>query len=96
MVDQLSASDSIQLKSAWAGFYDYNVWDQNLIIGGHPVISNFLFANGMSGHGLQQSICVGNAMSDLILKNKSTAVDLTRFSFDRILRNEKVCEDFIV
>lgn len=85
-----------QLKSAWAGYYDYNIWDQNLIIGPHPVITNFLLANGMSGHGLQQSVCVGNAISEILLQGETSAVDLSRFTFDRIIRREKILEDFIV
>lgn len=40
-----------QVKSAWAGYYDYNTLDQNLIIGFHPVYTNMCLATGMSGHG---------------------------------------------
>lgn len=93
---RIPAFENIKLKSAWAGYYDYNVWDQNLIIGPHPIITNFLLANGMSGHGLQQSICVGNAISEMILNADTYTVDLSRFNFDRIIRREKILEDFIV
>lgn len=96
LAHRIPAFENIKLKSAWAGYYDYNVWDQNLIIGPHPVITNFLLANGMSGHGLQQSICVGNAISEMILNADTYTVDLSRFNFDRIIRREKILEDFIV
>ncbi|XP_062576682.1 FAD-dependent oxidoreductase domain-containing protein 1-like [Saccostrea cucullata] len=96
LAHRIPAFENIKLKSAWAGFYDYNLWDQNLIIGPHPMIPNFYFANGMSGHGLQQSVCIGNAISEMLLKRKYKSVDLSRFSFERIIEGEKVCEDFIV
>lgn len=41
----------LQVHSAWAGFYDYNFWDQNAIIGEHPYHKNVYFATGFSGHG---------------------------------------------
>ena len=34
-------------------------FDANAILGPHPEVPNFLFANGFSGHGLQQSPAVG-------------------------------------
>lgn len=86
----------IQLQSAWAGYYDYNTLDQNGIIGAHPVIRNFIFANGFSGHGIQQSPAVGRAVSEFILDGKSHSIDLSRFSLQRIIDNEPLKERNIV
>ena len=44
------------MKSAWAGNYDYNYWDENGIIGQHPAMDNLYIACGFSGHGIQQVI----------------------------------------
>jgi len=88
--------EAIKVVSAWAGHYDFNTFDQNAIIGRHPKYRNFYFANGFSGHGLQQSPAAGRAISELILDNGYQTIDLTRFAFERIERNEKVIESEIV
>ena len=85
-----------QLKSAWAGYYDYNYVDQNLIIGPHPEFSNFWFANGMSGHGVQQSLAIGRGISEYFHSSEFTSIDLSKFTFDRFLYDEPVLENFIV
>lgn len=40
-----------QVHSAWAGYYDYNYWDENAIIGPHIHHANVHFITGFSGHG---------------------------------------------
>lgn len=39
------------MKNSWAGYYDYNWYDQNAIVGPHPSYFNLFFATGFSGHG---------------------------------------------
>lgn len=92
----LFSRSSRQVTSAWAGFYDYNTFDQNGIIGVHPLINNMYFATGFSGHGLQHSPAVGRALAELILEGNFKTVDLSNFSFRRILAQEPVLERNIV
>ena len=84
------------MQHSWAGFYDYNTFDQNGIVGAHPEISNLYFVNGFSGHGIQQSPAVGKAISELILDGKYSTIDLKRFSFERIRNNSLLKEENIV
>ena len=56
--------EALRLVSSWAGHYDVNTLDANVILGPHPSVSNLLFANGFSGHGLQQSPAVGRALRE--------------------------------
>ena len=86
----------LQVTNAWAGFYDYNVSDQNGIISSHPTIKNFYLCTGFSGHGLQQSPAVGRAISELILDKRFTTIDLSRFSFDRFKDNKLIIENNII
>lgn len=43
--------EAVKVKSAWAGFYEYNTFDENGIIGPHPYYNNLYIATGFSGHG---------------------------------------------
>jgi glycine/D-amino acid oxidase-like deaminating enzyme len=87
---------AIKLQRAWAGLYDYNTFDQNAILGPHPEVGNFLFANGFSGHGLQQSPAVGRALAEWIAHGRSLSLDLRRFSYDRVLAGAPLKEINVV
>ena len=86
----------VQLQNAWAGFYDYNTFDHNAVIGCHPIISNLVLANGFSGHGIQQSPAVGRAISEEILDGGSHSIQLEQFSFQRIVEGRPLREKNVV
>lgn len=88
--------ENIKVKGAWAGYYDYNTFDQNAIIGPHPYYPNVLMATGFSGHGIQQAPAVGRSVMELILDGEFRTIDLSRFGFDRLIQNERVLESNIV
>jgi FAD-dependent oxidoreductase domain-containing protein 1 len=89
---RVPAFEEAKLLSAWAGFYDYNALDQNGIIGAHPTVSNFYFANGFSGHGLQQGYGSGRAVAELIVTGQFQTIDLTRFGYERIAAKRPLLE----
>jgi sarcosine oxidase len=88
--------EAIKLVRAWAGHYDYNVLDQNVLIGPAPQVPNFHFANGFSGHGVQQSPAIGRALSELIVFGQYTTLDLSRLSYTRVLDGRLIKEANIV
>jgi sarcosine oxidase len=92
LAQRVPAFEAIKLVRAWAGHYDYNTLDQNLIIGRGPGLANFYMANGLSGHGLQQSPAIGRALSELILGGAYKSIDLTRFGYDRVAKNQPLAE----
>jgi glycine/D-amino acid oxidase-like deaminating enzyme len=76
--------EAIKLINAWAGHYDYNTLDQNAILGPHTTVANFMFCNGFSGHGFQQSPAMGRGLSELITYGRFRTLDLSPFGFSRI------------
>jgi glycine/D-amino acid oxidase-like deaminating enzyme len=88
--------EAIKVIREWAGHYDYNVLDQNAIVGPHPDVQNFLFLNGFSGHGLQQSPAMGRATAEWITYGAYQTLDMSPFSFQRILENRPFREKAII
>ena len=88
------AFEAVKMRSAWAGAFEYNTFDQNAIIGPHPEVEGLLFANGFSGHGLQHSPATGRAIAELVVHGHYQTLDLGCFAFDRILDNRPVVEAY--
>lgn len=88
--------EAVKLINSWAGHYDYNVLDQNAILGPHSVVENFMFCNGFSGHGFQQSPAMGRGLSEFITYGEFKTLDLSPFSFSRIERGEPFLEKAVI
>jgi FAD-dependent oxidoreductase domain-containing protein 1 len=84
--------EALRVTRAWAGHYDLNLLDHNMILGAHPEVDNLLFANGFSGHGLQHAPAVGRALSELVLHGGFRTLDLSRLGWARVLANQPLHE----
>jgi len=93
---RVPAFGTLKLGSSWAGHYAVNTLDQNAILGPHPLLPNFLFANGFSGHGLQHAPGIGRALSELVLYGGYRTIDLRRFGFQRLASGELIREEKVV
>jgi len=96
LANRIPLFERIKLVNAWAGHYAFNTFDQNGIVGPHPEFSNFYFANGFSGHGLQQSPAVGRALSEQIIYNKYKSLDLKQLGPKRLVEKKPFLEKAII
>lgn len=88
--------EAIKVVTEWAGHYAYNTLDQNAVLGPHPEITNFVFLNGFSGHGLQQSPAMGRAIAEWIAYGEYRSLDMAPFGFERVLEGRKFVEKAVI
>jgi glycine/D-amino acid oxidase-like deaminating enzyme len=88
--------EALRVENAWSGYYEYNVFDKNAIIGCHPDVDNCVFANGFSGHGLQQGPATGRGVAELILQGRFVSLDLSALGFERVLEGRPLVEKNVV
>ena len=93
---RIPAFEAVKVTSEWVGHYDYNTLDQNAVTGPHPWVANFLFLNGFSGHGLQQSPAMGRGTAEWIVHGGYRTLDLTPFHYDRIATGQALVEGAII
>ena len=96
LANRIPAFERIKVMNQWAGHYAYNTLDQNVVVGPHPRVENFLFANGFSGHGLQQAPAVGRGVAELICHGGYRSLDLTSLGYQRIIDDRRFGEEAII
>ncbi|HET7168779.1 MAG TPA: FAD-binding oxidoreductase [Candidatus Limnocylindrales bacterium] len=96
LAGRVPAFDAVRVTNAWAGYYEVNTVDHNAIIGPHPEITNLLFANGFSGHGIQHAPAVGRAISELVVHGRYVSLDLSVFAYERLAAGRRVVERNII
>ena len=88
--------EAVKVQTEWTGHYAYNHFDHNAILGPHPEVENFIFLNGFSGHGLQQSPAMGRATSEWVTYGAYRTLNLTPFHYDRIVTETPIVERAII
>jgi len=93
---RVPAFEALKLAGAWAGYYEYNTFDQNGVVGAHPVCPNLIHAAGFSGHGIQHSPATGRGVAELIQHGAYATLDLSPLGFERIIAGQPLVERNIV
>ena len=85
LCERIPSTENLRLVSTWAGFYDQNRFDGNMILDRWAdQYENYFFATGFSGHGLMHAPAVGRALAELIVHGSFQSLDLSRMGLQRI------------
>ncbi|MEL6946950.1 MAG: FAD-binding oxidoreductase [Pseudomonadota bacterium] len=88
--------EAIKVQSEWGGHYAMNTFDHNAIMGPHTDVTNFIFLNGFSGHGLQQSPAMGRGTAEWLTYGSYRALDMTPFHYERISQGRPIIEKAVI
>ena len=88
--------EAIKVVTEWAGHYAFNTFDQNAILGPHTQLENFIFLNGFSGHGLQQSPAMGRGTAEWLTYGEYRTLDLSQYNYERIPNNTPIVEKAVI
>jgi glycine/D-amino acid oxidase-like deaminating enzyme len=89
MIRRLPALKDVRDVRGWAGLYEMTP-DHNPVLGEHPALRGFIFANGFSGHGLMMSPATGKIVSEMVMLGRSETFDVGIFAPDRFARGALV------
>ncbi len=95
LAHRIPALERLRLTGAWAGHYEMNLFDHNGVIGPHPEVPNFIFANGFSGHGVMHSPATGRGVAELLLHGRYVSLDLTPLGYARIAEGRPIREALV-
>ena len=85
LYERIPSTENLKLVSTWAGFYDQNRFDGNMILDRWTdQYENYFFATGFSGHGLMHAPAVGRALAELIVHGSFQTLDLSRMGLQRV------------
>jgi FAD-dependent oxidoreductase domain-containing protein 1 len=89
MVNRVPDLHDVTDVHGWAGLYEMTP-DHNPVLGPHPGLSGFIFANGFSGHGLMMSPATGKIVSEFVRLGRSETFEVGMFAPDRFERGALV------
>ncbi len=96
LAQRVPAFEALRVRSAWAGYYEMNLFDHNGLAGAMPGWRNAYAACGFSGHGMQQAPAVGSALAARVAGGASTAPALDALSPQRLLDRRLLLESNVI
>jgi glycine/D-amino acid oxidase-like deaminating enzyme len=96
IANRVPAFEAVKVLNAWVGHYAYNTLDHNAVVGPHPEVANFIFLNGFSGHGFQQSPAMGRGVCELISYGAYRTLDLDALGYARIVEGRPFLEKAVI
>ncbi|MEL6735032.1 MAG: FAD-binding oxidoreductase [Pseudomonadota bacterium] len=96
LANRIPQFEAIKVTNQWTGHYAMNTFDQNAIMGPDTEVENFIYLNGFSGHGLQQSPAMGRGTAEWITHGEYRSLDLRPFHIERISNGVPLTENAII
>ncbi len=93
---RVPAFEALRVVNAWAGYYEFNTFDRNGLVGRVPGCANAFVACGFSGHGMQQAPAVGRALAELIASGAYQSLDLAPLSPQRLIERRPLLETNVI
>jgi len=89
--------EAAKCHRTWAGLYEECDLDGNAVIGRwNNGLANLYTAAGFSGHGMMHAPGAGRAIAELIVTGRFQTIDLTKFGYERVERDEPYRETGIL
>lgn len=96
LAHRVPAFDALRATGAWAGYYEFNTFDQNGIVGQLPGCANAFVGCGFSGHGIQQAPAVARGLAELIALGRHDSLDLSPLSPRRLAEQRPLLERNVI
>lgn len=96
LAHRVPAFERLRLRSSWAGYYAWNRFDQNALLGPHPEVDNLHFMAGFSGHGIQQAPAIGRGIAERILHGRYLGLDLSPLDIERLVAGRPLRERAVI
>jgi FAD-dependent oxidoreductase domain-containing protein 1 len=88
--------EALRVTSAWAGYYEMNLFDHNGLVGALPQWPNLYLACGFSGHGMQQAPAVGRALAMRLANGEWPSAEIEALSPVRVWRQQPLIERNVI
>lgn len=92
LAHRIPAFRSVHIEGAEVTFHVSSPLDQQPVIGPHPDIRNFHFATGFSEREIQHGPAAAHALSEVILTGEFQTIDLSCFSYERMVTGTALSE----
>ena len=92
---RVPAFEALRVISAWAGYYEMNLFDHNGLVGCLPGWPSLHLVCGFSGHGMQQAPAVGRALAAGLARGEWNA-HIARLSPQRLTKSEPLVERNVI
>ncbi len=96
LAHRVPAFAALRATGAWAGYYEFNTFDCNGVVGRVPATANAYIGCGFSGHGIQHAPAVGRALAELIALGRYRSLDVSPLDPQRIVEGRPLAERNVI